>query len=77
MHTIKRNHSIVLMGSGKGSTIKCLCEAVESGELQTNIKALITDNPHSEIIATAKSIEFLFLCSPFWNLKKQTGIKIF
>ena len=65
MSVKKPNHSIVLMGSGQGSTIKSICEAVESGELQTTIKALITDNPHSEIIHTAKKYQIPFFVLPF------------
>lgn len=71
MHTIKHNHSIVFMGSGKGSTIKRLCEMAESGKLQTNIKALITDNPHSEIIVTAKKYEIPVFILPFKESQKS------
>lgn len=70
MNTVKRNHSIVFMGSGKGSTIKSLCEAVASGELQTHIKALITDNPHSEIIVTARKYEIPIFILPFEESQK-------
>lgn len=59
------------MGSGQGSTIKSICEAVESGELQTTIKALITDNPHSGIIHTAKKYQIPFFVLPFEKNNKS------
>ena len=54
-----------MIGSGKGSTIESFCEAVKSGQIQADIKALLTDNPRSEILLIAEKQNIPSVILPF------------
>ena len=66
-----KKHSLVLLGSGKGSTIESLCEAVKSDQIQANIKALITDNPRSGIISIAEEYKIPSFILSFEKSRKE------
>ena len=61
----KKKYAIVLIGSGKGSTIESFCKAVKEGQLQIGIKALITDNPRSQIPWIAEQQNIPSVTLPF------------
>ena len=66
-----KKYSLILLGSGKGSTIKSLCEAVKSGNLQAEIKALITDNPRSNILSLAEEYKIPSFTLPFEKSQEE------
>ena len=61
--------NVILFGSGTGSLISAICDSVNNGVLNMNIKCLITNNKKSNIgtIGTAFNIDFK-LC--MYNLRK-------
>ncbi|MCZ0931528.1 MAG: formyltransferase family protein, partial [Oligoflexia bacterium] len=46
--------TIVALGSGKGSTIKFFCQKIQKEKPNFKITALITENPQSGLLKTAK-----------------------
>lgn len=49
-----RGINIGILISGRGSNMKAIYHAIESGEIRASIQIVISDNPHSEGLAWAK-----------------------
>ena len=47
-------YSIVALGSGQGSTIAFFCKKIQSEKTPFKIKALVTENPQSGLVKSAK-----------------------
>ena len=71
MSSRKEKPSIVLMGSGEGTTIRFFCEAVKSGSLQAEVKALVTDNPSSGVVSIAEEHRLPVFILPFKESKPE------
>lgn len=71
MTFIKKKPSLVMMGSGEGSTIRSLCEAAKTGDLSVQIKALVTDQAQSGIPLIGKEYSIPVFILPFMKDKKE------
>lgn len=71
MSSRKKKPSIVLMGSGEGTTIRFFCEAVKSGSLQAEVKALVTDNSASGVVSIAEEYKLPVFILPFRETKSE------
>lgn len=48
--------NIGILISGRGSNMKAIYHAIQSGDIQANIQVVISDNPHSEGLAWAQKM---------------------
>ena len=71
MTFIKKKPSLVMMGSGEGSTIRSLCEAAKTGDLSVQIKALVTDQAQSGIPSIGKEYGIPVFILSFMKDKKE------
>ncbi len=65
--------SLAVLGSGAGSNMQSIVDAIESGELDAEIKIVVADNPGAKILERAErhGIESMYLdCSP-WKTKLE------
>ena len=63
--------SLVILGSGAGSTAQFLCQKFQSQDLPGQIVSLITDNSHSPISSIAKEFKVPYHFVEFKALEKE------
>ncbi len=68
---MSKKYSIVMLGSGAGSTIDFFCRKMKSEELPANIAAIITDNPKANVVSVAKKFHIPCCIIPFKEVEKE------